>query len=152
MFCLASNRAQISTASQLPTRGLWVQIEERGYPNGYWPGDVIQRFNDYDPVVGHTVSEEVTIQMDAMRAMGVNTITIELRTADQDANHTFPTCHINPVLGFQWPQPTATELTNLPLYCNLAQSKGMKIILVLTNTHMEEQPPTNSQTWLGAPS
>ena len=85
MFCLAGIAAQTSTMpsppSQLHTRGLWVQIEERGWPNGYWPGQVIRQFNDYDPVVGHTVSEEVALQMDAMRGMGVNTITIELRTA-----------------------------------------------------------------------
>jgi hypothetical protein len=137
-------------ASQLPTRGLWVQIEERGWPSGYWPGQVIQQFNDFDPVVGHTVSEEVALQMDAMVGMGVNTITIELRSADQDGNHTFPICHLNPVLGFQWPQPTATELANLPQYFDLAQSKGIKIILVLINTHMEELPRTNSQTWLSA--
>ena len=137
-------------ASQLPTRGLWVQFERRGWASGYWPGQVIQQLNDFDPVVGHTVSEEVALQLDAMRAMGVNTITIELRTADQDDNHTFPTCHLNPVLGFQWPQPTATELANLPQLFDLVQSRGMKVILVLVNTHMEEQPPTNSETWLSA--
>jgi hypothetical protein len=92
----------------------------------------------------------VALQLDAIHAIGVNAITFELRTADLDDNHTFPTCHINPVLGFQWPQPTATELANLPLFFDLVQSKGMKVILSTTNTHMEEQPPTNSETWLGA--
>src|SRR2546422_3095266 len=33
---------------------------------------------------------------------------------------------------------------------DLAHAKGMRILLRLTNTHMEEQPPTNSATWLGA--
>ena len=86
-----------------------------------------------------------------MVGMGVNTITIELRTSDPPGTpETFPTCGISDAIGFQWPQPTAVELANLPLYFDLAQSKGIKVILVLVNTHMEEQPPTNSQTWLGA--
>src|SRR3989449_11426310 len=33
---------------------------------------------------------------------------------------------------------------------DLAHAKGMRILLRLTNTHMEEQPPMNSATWLGA--
>src|SRR5262249_6111402 len=142
--------APTQLSSQLTTRGLWVQIETRGWPSGFWPGQLIQQFNDYDPVVGHTVSEEAALQLDAMHAMGVNTITIELRSCDTDGNHNFPICHIGPPLGFQWPQPTTTELANLPLYFDLAQSKGIKIILVLVNTHTEEQPPTNSETWLSA--
>src|SRR5436190_21125076 len=44
VLSLNGNWAQTTTAtfppSQLPTRGLWVQIEERGWPNGYWPGQV----------------------------------------------------------------------------------------------------------------
>lgn len=142
VFCLAS---------PLPTRGLWVQIEERGWPNGYYNGYLIDNWNNYDPVVGHTVSEEVALQLDAMQAMGVNTITFELRTSDPDGTpETFPTCGINAAIGFQWPQPTATELANLPLLFDLVQSRGMKVILILTNTHMEEQPPINSETWLTA--
>jgi len=127
-----------------------VQFERRGWSSEYWTGQVIQQFNDFDPVVGHTVSEEVALQLDAMVGLGVNTVTLELRTADQDGNFTFPTCHLNPVLGFQWPQPTATELANLASAFNLIQSKGIKVILVTTNTHMEELPRTNSQTWLSA--
>src|SRR5206468_982506 len=37
---------------------------------------------------------------------------------------------------------------NLPLFFNLAQSKGIKIILRLVNTHMDDR--TGSQTWLHA--
>src|SRR6266480_2901403 len=117
-FCLTGIWAQTSnmtTPSQLRTRGLWVQFERRGWASEYWPGQVIQQFNNFDSVLGHKVSDEVALQLNAMRAMGVNTITIELRTANTDGNFTFPTCNINPVLGFQWPQPTATELANLPL-------------------------------------
>jgi hypothetical protein len=134
-----------TNAFALQTRGLWVQFERRGWPVGYWPGQVIQIFNQFDSVVGHNVSDEVALQLDAMRGMGVNTITIELRTADQDGNFTFPTCDIDPALGFQWPQPTTTELTNITPFFDLVHSKGLKIILVLVNTQMEQQPPTNSQ-------
>ncbi len=134
----------------LRTRGLWVQFEQRGWPNGYWPGQVIQQFNQFDPVINSTVSAEVALQLSAMQAMGVNTITIELRTADSTGSFVFPNCNIDPVLGFQWPQPTQTELGNLTQFLDLIFRMGFKVILVLVNTHMEEQPPTNSQTWLSA--
>jgi hypothetical protein len=35
-------------------------------------------------------------------------------------------------------------------FLDLVNSKGMKVWLRLVNNHMEEQPPTNAQTWLGA--
>jgi len=149
MFCLVGIWASMITPpAQLPTRGLGDKFERRGWPNGYYNGDLIHNWNNFDSVVGHTVSAEVALQLDAMHAMGVNTFTFELRTADQDANFTFPTCHINPVLGFQYPQPTSTELANLVLFFNLAQSKGFKIVLSLTSTHMDDR--TGSQTWLRA--
>jgi hypothetical protein len=134
-----------------PIRGLWVQFERRGWASGYWSGEVIQEFNNFDPVVGSLVSEEVALQLDEMGAMGVNTITFELRTADPTSGEfTPPGCNMPPVLGLQWPQPTATELTNLTSFFDLVHSKGMKVILVLTNNHMEEQPPTHAEAWLGA--
>ena len=55
----------------LPVRGLYTQFDRRGYPSQYWSGQVIREFNDYDEVVGHTVKEEVALQLDEMRAMGV---------------------------------------------------------------------------------
>ncbi len=137
-------------AHALPTRGLWVQFERRGWPVEYWAGQVIQQFTLFDDVVGSKVSDEVALQLDVMRGLGVNTITIELRTADATGDFQFPACNIHPFLGFQWPQPTATELANLTPFLDLVHSKGIRVILVLVNTHMEEQPPANSQAWLGA--
>jgi len=135
----------------LLNRGLYVQFERRGWPSGYSPGETIQLFTNFDSVVNSLVSDEVSLQLDAMRAMGVNTITFELRTAGPTTDLTvFPTCNINTVLGLQWPQPSATELTNLPKFFDLVQSKGMRIWLRLTNTHQEENPPTNAETWLGS--
>jgi len=55
-----------------------------------------------------------------------------------------------PGVGLQWPQPTPTELINLIAFFNLIHSKGIRVMLMLNNTHMEEQPPTNAQTWLGS--
>lgn len=139
--------------SSLPIRGLYVQFERRGWASEYWPGQVIQTFDQFDAVVGSTVAAEVALQLDTMRRMGVNTITYELRTADPTSipgGFTYPTCNMPPVLGAQWPQPTSTELKNLVALFDLAHAKGMRILLRLTNTHMEEQPPTNSTTWLGA--
>ena len=139
--------------SSLPVRGLYVQFERRGWPAEYSPGQVIQNFDQFDAVVGSTVAAEVALQLDTMREIGVNTITYELRTADPvyiPGGEGFPTCNIQPVLGLQWPEPTSTELKNLVALFDLAHAKGMRILLRLTNTHMEEQPPTNSATWLGA--
>jgi hypothetical protein len=114
---------------------------------------MIQQFNDLDALVGHTVKDEVALQLDAIRRMGINVITIELRTADPTyipPPFVPPECNIAPVLGFQWPQPTAPELANLQAFFDLAAGKGFRVFLRLVNTHMEEQPPTNSVTWLGS--
>lgn len=136
--------------SSLPVRGLWVQFDRRGWHSGYWNGDALQQFTQFDGVVNGTVNSEIALQMDKMRVMGVNTIELEIRAADISAGSSFtpPECAINPVLGVQYPQPTATELTNLAAFFDLASSKGMKIVLNLVNTHMEEQPPVNNTTWL----
>jgi hypothetical protein len=94
----------------------------------------------------------VAIQLDAIAAMGVNAITYELRSADPGPTFDFtaPACDVLPVLGVQFPQPTATELTNLARLLDAAQARGIRVLLRLTNNHMEQQPPTGSQTWLGA--
>ena len=142
-----------SNSAILPIRGLYVQFERRGWPAEYWPGTVIQTFNDFDAVVNRTVSAEVSAQLDAIKQMGVNTITYEFRSTDANGvpgDPQYPTCRTTPPLGLNWPQPTATELANLVPFFDLVQSKGMKILLRLVNTHMEEQPPTNATTWLGA--
>lgn len=132
--------------------GLVAQFERRGWGAEYWWGQVIQDWDQFDSVVGSTVSQEVSLQLDKMKAMGVNTITISLRTSDATytGNFTPPDCNEPPVLGLQFPQPTATELANLPRFLDLLQNKGMMLWLSLVNTHMEQLPRTNSQTWLGA--
>jgi len=133
--------------------GIWTQFEERGWPTQYWAGQAIQLFTQFDPVVGSIVSQEMSLQLDKMHAMGINSITYALRTSDDPTNSlpfVPPTCPEGTVLGLNWPQPTSTELTNLVSFFDLVQSKGMKIRLGLQNTHMEEQPPVNSTTWLGA--
>jgi hypothetical protein len=137
----------------LPVRGLYTQIERRGCSSEYWSGELIQTLNNFDPVVGSTVWQEAALQLDRISAMGVNTITFELRTSDPTyipPPYVPPNCNIGPALGFQWPQPTATELTNLVAFFDLAQIKGMHVLLRLVNTHMEEQPPTSASTWLSA--
>ena len=139
--------------SDLPIRGLYVQFERRGWASEYWSGQVLQRFDSVDAVVGTLVSAEVGLQLDVMHGFGVNTISFELRTADSvyvNDGFTPPTCNIPPVLGLRWPQPTPHELANLVAFFDLVQSKGMRVLLRLVNTHMEEQPPANSGAWLGA--
>ena len=142
-----------TNASRLQIRGLYVQFERRGWASEYWSGQVISDFYEYDPVVGHTRAEEVALQLDKIRGMGVNTITFELRASDSTWDpgpFLPPACNIGPVLGLQYPQPTSKEITNLIAFFDLVDSKGIKILLRLVNTHMEEQPPTNNATWLNA--
>jgi uncharacterized protein (TIGR03437 family) len=140
------------TRSNAP--GIWTQFEERGGTSGYYAGQAIHMFTEFDPVVGGVVSQEISLQLDKMQAMGVTSITYALRTSKaQDLpGQPFvpPECPENLALGLNWPQPTSTELTNLVSFFDLVQSKGMKIRLGLINVHMEEQPPVNSTAWLGA--
>jgi hypothetical protein len=136
----------------LPVRGLYVQFDRRGYPSEYWSGQAIREFNNYDDVVGHTVSEELSLQLDQMKQMGVNTIAFELRSSASTyipGPFVPPTCNLPPTLGLVYPQPTALEIENLTSFLDLVQSKGMKVFLRLVNTHMEESPPANNAIWLG---
>lgn len=151
---------------RLATRGVYAIFERRGWSNGYYTGDMIQRFNEFDNELQNdlngnfpgarassTVGAEVGLQLDIMRAWGINSVTVELRTSDPTYvpdGFVPPVCNLAPVLGFQWPQPTPIELANLAAFFDLAQSKDIRVQLRLVNTHMEENPPTNSQTWLGA--
>lgn len=141
----------IDFSGPLAVKGMWVQFDKRGWPSGYYSGDMIKQFHVFDAVVGQTVANEVSQQLDVMKNMGVNTITLELRATDAvrlGGAYTPPECNTPPAIGFLYPQPTATELTNIVSFFNLVASKQMKIILLLNNTHMEEQPATNNTIWL----
>lgn len=132
--------------------GLWSQFEQRGFPSQYWPGQAVQMFTQFDPVVGSTVSEELSLQLDKQKAMGLDAITYEFRSANDPTNSggpfVPPVCPIGGVLGLNWPQPTMTELTNLRAFFDLVQSKGMRVRVHLANTYMDDR--ANSQIWLGA--
>jgi hypothetical protein len=133
---------------------LWTQIDRRGWASGYWQGELIQHFDEQDTFLGRKYGEEAALQLDAMKALGVTHITYELRTADASTAPdcpvaTFPSCQVCYTLGLDWPRPTATELANLKKFLDLLTSKGIKLDLLLTTTHMEE-PPANGKKWLGA--
>ena len=135
----------------LPVRCLYVSFDKRGYPSGYYSGEIISEFNDLDPIVGHTVKEEVSLQLDEIAKLGVNSIAFELRSSDPvylAGPFSPPSCNITPALGLQYPQPDEKEITNLVDFLDLLESKGMKVYLRLVNTHMEEQPPTGNTLWL----
>lgn len=138
------------TPAPLTVHGLFTQFEDRGAPNGYYDGDLLQRWDSLDSYVGTTVATEVAAQMDAMRTLGVNTITFELRATDSVWTGTFtpPDCNIPPSLGLRWPRPDAQKLANLVKLFDLAQQKGIRVILSLVNTHMEQPADTNA-LWLG---
>ena len=150
-FAVVFTEIVSAQSNNLPIRGLYVQFEKRGWASGYWSGDVIQSWNNFDATVGHTVAEEVALQLDSIKKFGVNTIAFELRTSDSvGTSFVFPSCLIHPVLGFRWPQPTAQEISNLKLFFDLVHSKGFKVFLRLVNTHMEEVSHENSTLWLGS--
>ena len=139
--------------SELEVRGLYVQFERRGWPSGYWSGDVIKQFTQFDDVVGHTVAEEVSQQLDAMRDIGVNTITFELRSTDTTfirGPREFPECNVSPHLGLLWPNPEAAHLANLVSFLDLVQSKDMGVLLRLVNTRMDDRYRAESEMWLGS--
>ena len=122
-------------------------FEQRGNGAGYFEGQILHEFNNIDPVIGTTVAQEISLQLDAMRSMGINTIQITLAAADaQPGLFVPPACTVNPDLGPQFPQPTTLELTNLKELFDLIYSKGIQVTLNLSNTHMEDRP--NSEIWL----
>ncbi len=136
--------------------GLWTQIERRGNPYGYYSGELIKTFDQFDPELGHTVAQEAGLQLDKLKSLGVNHILFELRTADAStqadtcASTGWPKCLVCTSLGPDWPQPTSQQLSGLKAFFDLVASKGLKIDLLLTSTHMEEAGSTNSKKWLGS--
>lgn len=135
----------------LSVRGLFVDFDERGSPAGYYNGDVLARWDSTDSYVGRTVAAEVAAQMDAMRALGVNTLTMDVRSTDDHysgGTYGLPECNLPPVLGLVWPTPEPAKLANLVRFLDLAQQKGMRVVLFVVNTHMEQPAATNAQ-WLG---
>ncbi len=151
---------------RLGTRGVWGFFERRGWSNGYYSGDMIRMFNQFDQdlqnglnlnfpgaLASSTVGAEVGLQLDLLRGWGINSVVLELRATDSTYDprgSILPDCNVPPALGLLWPQPAAAELSNLPAFFDLAHSKGIRIHLLLNNAHMEEIPRTNAQTWLGA--
>jgi hypothetical protein len=133
----------------LPIRGVIGPFEARGSPAGYFEGQILHEFHDQDPVVGTTVAQEISLQLDAMRSMGINSLQITLSAANAEPGAFVPPdCTINPDLGPLWPQPTELELANLKDLFDLIYSKGIQVTLNLSNTHMEDQP--DSQIWLNS--
>jgi len=131
----------------LPIRGVIGPFERRGSGAGYFEGQILNGFTDVDPAIGTTIAQEVSLQLDAMHSMGINTIWITLSAADAEPGvFVPPACTVNPDLGPLWPQPTEMELTNLKLLFDLIYSKGIQVTLNLSNTHMEDRP--NSEIWL----
>ena len=129
----------------LRTRGIWTEFDDPSSSDGWHSGELLHNGN-FDPAL-----PEVVRQLDAMRAMGVNEITYELRSSAAEWRPSeFPDCVISPEVGLLWPQPTQEELTNLGRLFDLVASKGMKIALVLNNTHMEEEDRVNATSWLGS--
>jgi hypothetical protein len=135
----------------LAYRGLFTQFERRGFPNGYYPGDAIREFQTTDflvPSLG-LVKAEIASQLDAMVALGVNTITFELRSADSVlVLRAYPDCNVSPSTGLLFPRPPSAHLDNLVAFFDLAQAHGVKILFRLVNNRMDAAYRAESQVWL----
>ncbi|MCX6558570.1 MAG: IPT/TIG domain-containing protein [Candidatus Aminicenantes bacterium] len=133
-------------------RGLLVHFDDRAVSTGYYTGQLIRNLNAFESPLGHTVAEEVSLQLEEMKKIGVNTITVDILTASESWSDpfTYPICSVHPVQGFTYPVPAQSDLSNLVALFDLIHSKQIKIILILTSTHMEEQPPFNNAQWINA--
>jgi len=107
----ASTTLTVTPLGLLKNTGLWTQFERRGWPAEYYSGEIIQNWNQFDSVIGSIVSQEVSLELDKMKATGVNTITFQLRTSDPTytGNFTPPDCNEGPALGLQFPQPLVPD-------------------------------------------
>ncbi|MBI2408119.1 MAG: Ig-like domain-containing protein [Gemmatimonadetes bacterium] len=138
-------------AGTLAYRGLYTQFERRGFPNGYYSGDAIKDFQTTDAFVPSLglVKDEIARQLDAIVALGVNTITFELRSADSVlVPRVYPDCNVSPSTGLLFPRPPSADLDNLVAFFNLAQTKQLKVMLRLVNNRMESTYRTESTIWL----
>ena len=128
----------------LKTRGLWTYFEHRGVSSGYHAGELLEAIDD------PSARNDVAAQLKVMRAMGVNELTYELRSADGPwpVDSTYPRCFRSTALGPLWPEPTSQQLAGLRTLYGLANAYGMRIMLVLNTTHMER--PDSNAAWLGS--
>ncbi len=138
--------------NKFDVRGLYVQFDRRNASAGYYTGQVIRDFNNFESSLGHTVAEEVSLQLDEMKKIGVNTIVLELRASDPywGDGYYYPSCYVHEALGLNYPVPAYSEITNLVALFDLVNDKQIKIMLRLVNTNMEEQPPLNNAKWISA--
>jgi hypothetical protein len=147
LVCTASagTAAQPGGRYFLRTRGLWTYFEHLGAEQGYNSGELLE-------VIGQpSVRADVVAQLKRMRALGVNEFAYEMRSADGPwpVNSDFPACQLSTALGPKWPQPAAVQLSGLQTLFALAHQFGMRVILILNTTHMEQGAVGNAQ-WLGA--
>ena len=127
----------------LRTRGIWTYFEHRGARQGYNSGELLEVLDQA------SVRADVVAQLEQMRALGVNEFVYEMRSADGPwpVNSDFPACQRSAALGPTWPQPTAVQLAGLQTLFGLAHQFGMRVILILNTTHMEQGATGNAQ-WL----
>jgi hypothetical protein len=128
----------------LQTRGLWTYFEHRGAESGYHAGELLEAIS------GAPARDDVVAQLKVMRAMGVNELTYEIRSADGPwpVDSSYPRCERSTALGPFWPHPTDGQLDGLKRLYGLANQYGMRIMLVVNTTHMEQ--PESNAPWLRA--
>ena len=111
----SANFTVLDFANLFTVRGLYVQFDDRAVSWGYYTGQVIHVLNNSQPSLGHTVAEEVNLQLDEMKKIGVNTIVLEIRTTTPGwtGGFEYPDCNLHEVLGFAYPFPAGQEIANL---------------------------------------
>ena len=93
---IGASETSVMQIGRFPVKsaGLYTQFERRGWASGYWSGEVIQNWNSFDPIVGGTVAHEVSLQLDTIKAFGVNTITFEAAHGRPDVHGKFHTARL----------------------------------------------------------
>ena len=138
----SASSAAPAGAHLLQTRGMRTYFEHRGASSGYHAGELLEGIS------GAGAKSDVVVQLKVMRSMGVNQLAYEMRSADGPwpGASAYPACKRSTSLGPLWPQPTAAQIAGLRTLYGLANQHGMRVMLLLNTTHME-QPESNAQ-WL----
>jgi hypothetical protein len=125
-------------------RGVRVYFENLGQPYSWNSGELVRRL-----AADEGIQQEVGVQLDHMRGLGINEIAFELRSVgDVQDNQPPPDCRLGSGLGAHWPDPLPNEVTGLRTLLDLIRARGMRLVLHLTNTH-HEAPFAMQERWLG---
>ncbi len=125
-----------------PSGGCTSHSNEEAAGSGYYSGEAISNFNEFDDVVGHTVAEEISLQLDIMKQMGVNTITYELRSPTQflQVHMYFHLATFLPDLGCNTHNPLQQRSITWVHFLTYFKAKELKLFLRLVILTWKNNP------------